>query len=279
MVFAPDDGSGHFCPPTPQAIPFPPSFLSGEAFATLQRATQKHSQSTGSVRDEDLWREMVLPEQQRAVEEDNPRTHADFNMATSFWLGAEGEPHLALAEGLNSVLGDPAPIKRKVPRPPKHIREESKRIAHFTYQMLASSTPMEDMKERLSHMMAPICRDQKNIDYTMSVLRAVCRDFDEILEMVVEGEEFAGAPATLNHEWSTLQPGDTDSHSENSDVPGATFSSQFVPQINQSEGNGSTGWHTSPWAGMTTASRPSLPTREHNGTIAVELGNVMVLLQ
>jgi len=248
MIFAPADESGNSSPPTPQAIPFPPSFLTGEAFATLQRATQKHSQSTGSVRDEDLWHETVGD------------SRADSNMPTRLLQGTEGQAHLALAEGLSSIVGDPASIKRKVPRPPKHIREESKRIAHITHQMLASCTPMEDMKERLSRMMSPICRDQKNIDYTMSVLRAVCRDFNEILEMMVEGEEFAGAPASIKN-------------------GRAMRSSQYVPQSNHSEGDGNAGWHASPWAAMATTSWPSLPTRKHNGSIAVELGNVMVLLQ
>jgi len=249
MTLVSNDANCYFCPPSPQAIPLPPNFLAGETLAALQRATQKRIH-TGSNCNSEWWHNSVSPEQQVLVGEDNHNTPApygdflpDFNTASSLLQGAEGQ---TLTEGYDSFLmGDTASMKRKAPRPPKHIREESKRIAHVTYQMLASSAPREDIKERLGHMMEPICRDQKNIDYTMSVLWAVCREFNESLEMIFEGEHFAGV---------TGRP---------------AKSSQYKPPTNYNKGD----------ANMEFSSRLSLPIHQQNDATAMELGNVMVLLQ
>mmetsp|Transcript_64344 Transcript_64344/g.123838 ORF Transcript_64344/g.123838 Transcript_64344/m.123838 type:complete len:94 (+) Transcript_64344:2-283(+) len=85
--------------------------------------------------------------------------------------------------------------------------------------MLASSAPVEDIKERLNLMMAPICKDTKNFAYTMSVLKAVCQDFNQILAAIDEGREYVEAPAFV-------KPGKaTKSHSECwSHFPGAKCS-------------------------------------------------------
>jgi len=87
------------------------------------------------------------------------------------------------------VMADLASSRRIVLRPPKNIRVESKRIAHVTHQMFASSVPMCLIKERLSCMLGPMCKNPTNVDYTLSVLRAACSAYTDMLEAIVDGEE------------------------------------------------------------------------------------------
>jgi len=156
-----------------------------------------------------------------------------------------------VGDELGNYLGDLASSRSKALRPPKHIREEGRRIADETHQLLSSSAPMDVSKECLRHMMAPMCTHQKNIDYTMSVLRVICSDYIDTLETILGGEEFARESDSVNSTRSAPHEFDANSHQDIYDVPRTAMSADYRCPANMDIGRNA-GWHSSPPAGTTT---------------------------
>jgi len=233
-----DDYQGSSCPPVPDTIPVPPSFLIRATCTNFQRETQYHSQAFGSAYDAERTVEALAEHQ---------RTRSAFHHTQQ----GHKQRLPTVGDEPGNYLGDLVSSRSKASRPPKHIREESKCIAHETHQLLSSSAPMDVSKERLRHLMGPMCTDQKNIDYTMSVLRAICSDYIDTLEAILGGEEFARECASVSSRRSAPHEFDTNSHQDSYDVPRSAMSADYRCLANRDIGRNA-GWHSSPPAGTTT---------------------------
>jgi len=215
-----DELPGSACPPSPDEIPVPPNFVTRAGCVRLQKASHPQLQAAGSDCEATGCEDPLHPP---------PRTQPasesrDQNAAQNSDWYPECETHTILLQGqyheqllpskddADVVIGDAAPIKKGT-RPPKHVREESKRIAHETYHMLASRAPMEVVRDHLSRMMVPMYRDQKNLDYTRSVLRVVCNDYIDTLETVCYGNDLVQEASLGSREASSLPEIDATSFS------------------------------------------------------------------
>jgi len=222
-----EDHGVYSCPPLPQAMPLPLSFPMEPVFADLQQETPQRLQPRAPAHYNEMGSEAIPSKQERT-----------------------GAVYLHAQQGeLDNNLDNLAFCGRKISRPPKHIREESKRIALVIHQMLATSAPMRLIKERLNCMMQPLCRDQKNIHYTMSVLRAVCNDYNDILEMIVGGEENTQASATENQWKHAPQEIGGTASSDGSHFPRLT---KHLPPYEHVKNGTIAGWSSSPSTGMAT---------------------------